>query len=108
MEIQPSHPNTKSSHTEFETNLLEATIAKITGLLRVGFGEAGAGIISQNLSLREGGEAIINPLVVGKRVYAIFAFTDIHDFDMVTQEIESDVSSSMQQCPHTNHVILPL
>ncbi len=36
---------------EYEMKLLEGTIQKITGLLRVGFGEAGAGIISANLQV---------------------------------------------------------
>jgi len=46
-------------------HLLETTIEKITGLLRVGFGEAGAGIISTNLANKDSNTAI-NPLLPGK------------------------------------------
>lgn len=63
---------------DYETRLLETTIEKVTGLLRVGFGEAGANIISTNLSDRN---AMINPLLPGVRVYAIFGFCDIHRFE---------------------------
>ena len=36
----------------FETDLLETTIRKIAGLLQVGFGDAGAAIIAQNIKVR--------------------------------------------------------
>lgn len=65
---------------EYETRLLESTIEKITGLLRVGFGEAGAGIISANLNIKDT-SAVINPLIPGCRVYCIVGFCDIHHFE---------------------------
>ena len=37
---------------EYEMRLLESTLEKITSLLRVGFGEAGAGIIRANLNMQ--------------------------------------------------------
>jgi hypothetical protein len=49
-------------------------------LLRVGFGEAGAGIISANLSSNNK-STVIDPLLPGIRVYAIFGFCDIHHFE---------------------------
>lgn len=75
---------------EYETRLLEITIEKITGLLRVGFGEAGAGIISANLSA-ENGSSSINPLLPGVRVYAIVGFCDIHKFEFANQQLASDI-----------------
>mmetsp|Transcript_24385 Transcript_24385/g.35798 ORF Transcript_24385/g.35798 Transcript_24385/m.35798 type:complete len:840 (+) Transcript_24385:136-2655(+) len=75
---------------EYETRLLEGTIEKITGLLRVGFGEAGAGIISANLNL-EDNSSVINPLIPGVRVYAIFGFCDIHHFEDVNEKLGKDV-----------------
>lgn len=35
----------------YETDLIEKTITKIAGLLQVGFGEAGARIIAQNIKV---------------------------------------------------------
>ncbi|KAJ1440570.1 hypothetical protein B484DRAFT_443343 [Ochromonadaceae sp. CCMP2298] len=75
---------------QYETKLLETTIEKITGLLRVGFGEAGAGIISANLSSKDSSTAI-NPLLPGIRIYAIFGFCDIHHFEDINQKLSNDV-----------------
>lgn len=75
---------------EYETLLLEGTIEKITSLLRVGFGEAGAGIISANLNL-EDNTSVINPLIPGVRVYAIFGFCDIHHFEDVNEKLGKDI-----------------
>ena len=41
---------------EYEMRLLERTLEKITSLLRVGFGEAGAGIIRANLNMQGKGK----------------------------------------------------
>lgn len=78
---------------EYETRLLETTIEKITGLLRVGFGEAGAGIISANLAMKSsGGEAAaVNPLLPGVRIYAVIGFCDIHHFEEINQLLTNDV-----------------
>ncbi len=70
----------RAQEGDYETKLLESTIEKITGLLRVGFGEAGAGIISANLSTSNK-SMMIDPLLPGVRVYAIFGFCDIHHFE---------------------------
>ena len=61
-----------------ETNLLEKTVTKICGLLALGFGEAGAEIIST--VLKEGVEADMNPMSPGKKIMAIYGFCDIRNF----------------------------
>lgn len=110
---------------DYETHLLETTIEKITGLLRVGFGEAGANIISANLALSHqettgpnhkkkaietatdnsqqktslatnqhgmgNTNNIIDPLLPGIRVYAIFGFCDIHHFEDINARLASEV-----------------
>jgi class 3 adenylate cyclase len=75
---------------EYEIQLLQSTITKITSLLRVGFGEAGAGIISANLTTKQNSTSI-NPLLPGVRVYAIFGFCDILQFEDINQRLETDV-----------------
>eukprot|EP01036_Dinobryon_divergens_P029541 gene29541-38656_t len=82
-------PGGKANAGDYETRLLESTIEKITGLLRVGFGEAGAGIISANL--RNSDSASINPLLPGVRVYALIGFCDIHHFEDINLKLRSDV-----------------
>lgn len=77
---------------EFETRLLESTIEKITGLLRIGFGVAGALIISENLAI-EKNSSVIDPLIPGVRVYAIFGFCDIHHFEDVNEKLGKEIMS---------------
>eukprot|EP00606_Chrysophyceae_sp_TOSAG23-5_P000700 GSChrysophyteH2.ASY1.ANO1.1190.1 assembled CDS len=67
---------------EYETRLLETTIEKITGLLRVGFGEAGAGIISANLQVQTDSRV---------RIYAVIGFCDIHHFEEINRLLTNDV-----------------
>lgn len=87
--IEFNHSTNGSNPGEYETRLLETTIQKITGLLRVGFGEAGAGIISTNLQATSSDK--INPLLPGIRVYCIVGFCDIHHFEEVLQSLSQDV-----------------
>jgi hypothetical protein len=45
-------------------------------LLALGFGEAGSAIIASNMT----GEGELDPMIEGKRTYAVFGFTDIRHF----------------------------
>jgi class 3 adenylate cyclase len=85
------HSDKAGAAGDFEIKLLESTVEKITGLLRVGFGEAGAGIISANLQTSGGGSATINPLLPGVRIYALFGFCDIHHFEEINRKLANDV-----------------
>jgi hypothetical protein len=72
------------------------------GVLRVGFGEAGAGIISANLSAKDSSTAI-NPLLPGVRVYAIFGFCDIHHFEDINRKLGNDVLKFVNQIAEIVH-----
>lgn len=76
----------------FETRLLEQSINKISELLRVGFGVAGAEIITKNVRL-DGtrGDQVFDPLVKGKRTYCIIGFVGIRAFDHVTDKLGGEV-----------------
>jgi class 3 adenylate cyclase len=87
-----SFPHNEGESGEYETRLLESTIEKITTLLRVGFGEAGAGIIKSNLSVKDGeNTSAVNALLPGIRIYAVVGFCDIHHFDDCLLLLERDV-----------------
>ena len=60
---------------------------KIGALLAIGFGEAGAGIICQYISK----ENDLEPLLAGKRVFAIFGFCDIRKFTDTTEILQEKV-----------------
>jgi hypothetical protein len=94
--LRPLAFDHKEGSGEYETRLLETTIEKITGLLRIGFGEAGALIISENLHIDENqrnNSSVINPLIPGVRVYAIFGFCDIHHFEDVNEKLGKEIMS---------------
>ncbi|EER12044.1 hypothetical protein Pmar_PMAR019150 [Perkinsus marinus ATCC 50983] len=77
-----------------ETVILEKTIIKIGGLLAVGFGEAGAEVISHNI---RGGSAAVNPMVAGSRVEAILGFCDIRQFNIATEVLQDDIMIFVNQ-----------
>lgn len=77
----------KKNTTEYETTILENTIVKIGVLLALGFGEAGAAIISSNV--KSGGD--LDPLIKGNKIVAIFGFCDIRNFTDATEELQEGV-----------------
>lgn len=79
--------NEKEGKKQMETKVLERSIEKVCNLLSVGFGEAGAEIISNNI--KSGGD--INPMLPGKRVTAIFGFCDIRKFTDTTEILQEDI-----------------
>ena len=71
----------KKEEAKFETTILEKLIIKTGALLALGFGEAGAEIIAENMS--KGGD--VDPMLPGKKIMAIFGFCDIRSFSDVTE-----------------------
>lgn len=85
--------DTESRETlgHFETEQLISAISKIADLLRKCWGVAGAGIISENLRTKDGKTVVFNPMVKGKRVYALFGFIAINDFSKLLRDLDNDV-----------------
>jgi hypothetical protein len=77
----------KAKESEYETVKIEQTIIKIGALLALGFGEAGAKIIADNMG--HGGD--VDPMVPGNKVVAIFGFCDIRNFTDATEVLQEDV-----------------
>jgi class 3 adenylate cyclase len=72
-----------------ETVVLEKTIIKIGSLLALGFGEAGAEIIGQNMKGSE--TSALNAMIPGRRVEALFGFCDIRNFTDATEVLQDQV-----------------
>lgn len=72
-----------------ETTTLLSTITKVGGLLKVGFGEAGAGVIAKNLGSSKGGK--LNLLSKGSIIRSIFGFCDVRQFTDTTECLQEDV-----------------
>merc|ERR1739838_309674 len=72
-----------------ETVMLEKTIVKIGSLLALGFGEAGAEIIGQNMKGSD--TSALMAMIPGRRVDAIFGFCDIRNFTDATEVLQDQV-----------------
>ena len=72
---------------QYETRILENAFIKISSLLAIGFGDAGAEIIGENM--KSGGN--INAMVPGKKMYAIFGFCDIRQFTDATEVLQEGI-----------------
>lgn len=85
-----SHSQSQSTlDTHNETGMLERTLEKLTGLLQVGFGEAGSKMIQKCMNLNAEGD--LDPLVDGTKMLAIFGFCDIRRFTDATECLKEDV-----------------
>lgn len=82
----------------FETSILEKTIVRIGALLALGFGDAGAKIISRNM--QKSGE--VDAMVPGVKTIAMFAYADIRHFAAATDVLQEDV---MQYVNHIAEII---
>ncbi|CBZ53320.1 putative adenylyl cyclase [Neospora caninum Liverpool] len=76
------------NESKLETSMLENTILKIGGLMQLGFGQAGAEIIAQNMS-SEGGS--LDLLIPGKKVHGVYGFADIVNFQDITECLSEEV-----------------
>ncbi|OQS03511.1 hypothetical protein THRCLA_04178 [Thraustotheca clavata] len=69
-----------------EILLLQNMLAKIASLIQIGFGEAGAQILSGNML-----EGDLNPMAEGKKIHAIFGFSSIRGFSEATEELKEEI-----------------
>lgn len=88
-----------------ETLILEKTIIKLGSLLALGFGEAGANIIGQNM---RGAGAGVNAMIPGKRVEGIFGFCDIRNFTDCTEILQDKVMVFVNQIGEIVHSIVDM
>ena len=84
---KPEITKNHSDDPQMETRILENSINKICSLLAVGFGDAGAEVIANNI--RSGGD--LNPMIPGNKVVAVFGFCDIRNFTDTTEVLQEDI-----------------
>ncbi len=86
-------------HSDYETVRVHGAIMKMASLLQIGFGTAGAQIISKNVL--SNGE--IDPMQPGMRVQAVFGFCDIRGFTKATEMLQEDVMLFVNQIATVVH-----
>jgi class 3 adenylate cyclase len=87
-----------------ETTTLLSTITKIGSLMRVGFGEAGAGVIARNLAESAGGK--LNLMSSGQLINSIFGFCDVRQFTDTTECLQEEVMLFVNRIAHILHSIV--
>mmetsp|Transcript_33782 Transcript_33782/g.40808 ORF Transcript_33782/g.40808 Transcript_33782/m.40808 type:complete len:903 (+) Transcript_33782:122-2830(+) len=89
---------------QFETKILENSFVKVCSLLSVGFGDAGAEIIAENMS--SGGD--LDPMIPGKKMVAIFGFCDIRQFTDATETLQEGVMEFVNSIGQIVHMEVAL
>mmetsp|Transcript_34038 Transcript_34038/g.79324 ORF Transcript_34038/g.79324 Transcript_34038/m.79324 type:complete len:999 (-) Transcript_34038:24-3020(-) len=91
----------KKHKEPMETVMLEKTIIKLGGLLALGFGEAGAEVIGQNMKVSA--TAGVNAMVPGSKVEAIIGFCNIRNFMAATEVLKEKVMLFVNQVGEIVH-----
>ena len=71
-------------NVKYEMKVIESTLIRLSGLISVGYGEAGGAIIKQFIKGDEG----FDPMSSGNIIEAIFGFCFIHDFSEISEVFE--------------------
>ncbi|ANQ10577.1 Uncharacterized protein PCOAH_00050870 [Plasmodium coatneyi] len=77
----------KGIKQNYEILKMEENLMKLGTLMLLGFGEAGAKIISKNINAQER----VNLLVNGEVVYSVFSFCDIRNFTEITEVLKEKI-----------------
>ena len=95
---------TRVAESSLETVMLEKTIVRIGGLLAVGFGQAGAKIVAQNMSNESSMD--VHAMVPGRRIGAIFGHIGIENFSVLTSVLQHRVMLFVNQICDIVHGIV--
>jgi len=87
-----------------ETVILEKTIIKLGSLLALGFGEAGANIIGQNMASSD--TAGVNAMIPGRRVDCMIGISRIRDFGTATEVLQGKIMTFVNQIAEIVHGVV--
>jgi len=74
-------------------------MGQVCSLLAVGFGDAGAKVIAENM--KQAGA--LNPMVPGRKMTAIFGFCDIRQFTGTTEVLQEEIMEFVNAVAHIVH-----
>jgi len=94
----------KKQEQPLETAVLEKTIIKLGSLLALGFGEAGASIVSTNMRGKE--KHGVNAMIPGHRVDSFIGTCRLHDFSSITQALQGKVLVFVNQVAEIVHGVV--
>eukprot|EP00930_Biecheleria_cincta_P053920 TRINITY_DN3973_c0_g4_i1.p1 TRINITY_DN3973_c0_g4~~TRINITY_DN3973_c0_g4_i1.p1 ORF type:complete len:955 (-),score=143.37 TRINITY_DN3973_c0_g4_i1:54-2918(-) len=94
----------QKSQEPMETVILEKTIIKLGSLLALGFGEAGANIISSNM--RGSDSSGVNAMVPGVLVDCIIGVCKVQDFSTATEVLQAKIMTFVNQIAEIIHGVV--
>jgi class 3 adenylate cyclase len=94
-------PESDQKGEMMETKILETTIVKLGSLLALGFGEAGADIVSVNMRSSAG----VNAMIPGNRVECFIGSARVKDFGIFTEVLQGRVMAFVNQISEIVHGI---
>mmetsp|Transcript_37630 Transcript_37630/g.66914 ORF Transcript_37630/g.66914 Transcript_37630/m.66914 type:complete len:1000 (+) Transcript_37630:70-3069(+) len=94
----------KRSEEPMETTILEKTIIKLGSLLALGFGEAGANIIGQNM--RGSDTAGVNAMVPGSSVECVMGLARIRNFSIANEVLKTKIMHFVNQIAEIVHGVV--
>lgn len=94
----------RQTQEPMETVILEKTIIKLGSLLALGFGEAGANIIGDNMKGAD--SAGVNAMVPGVRVECIIGIVRIRDFSTATEVLQAKIMTFVNQIAEIVHGVV--
>jgi len=104
MEMIKCESSSKNQQEPMETVILEKTIIKLGTLLALGFGEAGANIIGQNM--RGLDTAGVNAMIPGSHVECVIGYARIQNFSTATEVLQSKVMTYVNQISEIVHGVV--
>merc|ERR1711871_401187 len=88
------------ANKRYETALLEKTIEKVSKLMQVGFGAAGAEVIGTNM---QGSDGSVNVMADGVVITSIYGFCDIRKFTDTTECLQEKVMTYVNSLGNIVH-----
>merc|ERR1719174_3362340 len=94
----------RATQEPMETVILNKTIIKLGSLLALGFGQAGANIIGDNMKVAD--SAGVNAMVPGVRVECIIGIVRIRDFSTATEVLQAKIMTFVNQIAEIVHGVV--
>lgn len=94
----------RSTSEPMETVILEKTIIKLGSLLALGFGEAGAAIVSHNM--KGGDSAGVNAMIPGRPVNCLLGLARIKNFSTANEVLKGSIMMFANQVAEIVHGVV--
>ena len=99
MEHNQTNKKEDKDSVSHEIKIIQSAIIRISALMAIGFGEAGGEILKENISSSD----VVNPMLPGKKINAIFGFCFIHNFSEINEAFQEKTMIFVNQISDIVH-----